>query len=516
MASLSLSSPSSAPVLEPPGEVPPPKSPHHAVISVRGWGEDRPGIAHSMTQIAVQHGAEVLDVTQFILKGSLLFAFTVDVGAGRGGPSGVSSLNLLHQLQRCASDLRLKLDFHFPDADEQDADFVDAAPAVLSSQSVNDVGVLVRRTSSSTAADPGESRDHVGFVFPGPPQRHDLVLSIVSPHPHGFPPRLLYSLDEILAKSGVVVREMEHRSDNKRESTGMYTKMALVLSCPRSVALSSLVVGGRAPSTILRGQEVPRAASLEQQRQTSSQGPPTNLPETSHSLPPDTTSHSLTEAYIRETREERTMTTSSLLSVAREFGVSVTLRRDEMPSRPNGRSLVVFSLSQVLCPYDVVDEVVKEHMRRKNGHVASKPSTNDSSNTNAMENAGVSKLKDIPVDSMRKFLERIEFTPGAQLVCSTLKKLGAKLAILTACPMKEVADSVGKLLDFDYVLCKEAEVVEGDGGELVFAGRYVESDLGGVQMRKTDLLQLMAEREVRFVGYVIFVVLQYGRVVTQR
>merc|ERR1719453_1790245 len=56
------------------------------------------------------HDCQVVDITQFLLEGMLVFTFNLDVGEG-------SSFKLMKDLRHCSDALGMDLDFHFPDAE---------------------------------------------------------------------------------------------------------------------------------------------------------------------------------------------------------------------------------------------------------------------------------------------------------------------------------------------------------------------------------------------------------------
>ena len=91
---------------------------------------------------------------------------------------------------------------------------------------------------------------------------------------------------------------------------------------------------------------------------------------------------------------------------------------------------------------------------------ASSPDEGDSSGVldSPLDPAAVklTQLKGVSTLHVKAVLKRLEFTPGAEFVCKTLKRLGAKLAILTTTPIQEVADYIAKELGFDYVFCRRA------------------------------------------------------------
>lgn len=224
---------------------------------------------------------------------------------------------------------------------------------------------------------------------------------------------LLVELDAVLLANSCSLVEIRNRKDNKRVFNADYNKVQLHVSCPEGFMLSTLLFGG-------------------------SHGP-------------------------------------GLQEVAWKHSAEVTARWWDALSRPGGRSLVVFGLTDVLCPYCVLDEVVKEA-----GMDVSKVSKAEDK---------VKMLAGKSCDAVQKFIDRIEITPGARLVCGLFKRLGFRMAILTNTGMREVADHVKNLLGIDYAISKDLEVVDG-----VFTGRYA-GETSDIVFRKADILRLMADKE---------------------
>jgi len=342
------------------------------VMVFRVWGADEPGIAEAFMKVVVDHKCQVLDLAQFVLDGSLMFTFVLRVG-------DQSSMGLMKELTRSAKEHQLQLDFYFPDSCHLEG----ARPG----------GELVA------------------------------VVSVVSPKE--ITPALLCGLDSVLNEHGCVVKEIEHRCDNKKEINGEYNKVEIRVSCPPRLKLATLAVGA-----------------------------PTANGESS----------------------------TGLQKVAWEHGAEMTIRWWDAMNRPNGKSLVVFGLSNELCTCRVLDEVLKE----AGLDPGSVPAEGSIEKQNELK---VAMLKGKSTQVVQKVIDRLEFTPGARLVCSALKRLGFRLAILTNVGVKKIAEHVKRELGMDYVMSRDAEVVDG-----LFTGKYT-GELTDVRFRKADLLMLMAERE---------------------
>jgi len=249
------------------------------------------------------------------------------------------------------------------------------------------------------------------------------VLSIVTPRE--ITPALLCEVDKVLCENKCVVDQIDHRSDNKRENNGEYNKVEIRMICPYGLKLSTLSIG-----------------------------PPT---------------------------AEGGKASRGLQEVLWDHGAEMTIRWWNALNRPNGKSLVVFGLSNELCPYDILDEVLRE--------AGLDPGAAEGAEGADIVDKKVSLLAGVRPEVIDRVVERMEFTKGAKLVCEFLKRMGFRLAILTNHAIRKAADRAKRALGFDYVISRELEVVDG-----VYTGKYT-GDLSDVRFRKEDLLKLMADRE---------------------
>jgi len=356
------------------------------VVGVIGRGNDGPGIADAFLKVAVDNSCQVLDMVQFLMEGTLVFTFVLELNKS-------SSVKVLQEMLDTGKSRGLKMDLHFQHQQEADVASMNAAS-----------------------------------------------ISIVSPNT--ITPSLLHGLDSILAQLGCVCHEIEHRSDNKAENNGECNKLQLRVSCPPGLKLTTLYTGG------------PQAQAL---------------------------------------------CAGGLQKVAAAHGAVVTVRWWDAMSRPNGKSLVVFELSSVLCPYDVLDEMLKEAgvdpavaVTASDGaecHAEGDGGEQQPGKSLGEVKAKVGLLQGQSTSIVRKVLERLQLTPGARLVCGALKAMGFRLAILTRTGCREVAEHVRLQLGIDYVMAQELESKDG-----MFTGA-LGGEASGVRFRKSDLLKLMADRE---------------------
>jgi phosphoserine phosphatase SerB len=167
-----------------------------------------------------------------------------------------------------------------------------------------------------------------------------------------------------------------------------------------------------------------------------------------------------------------------------KFNAELVVRPWSAMSRPNGRSLVVFGLSDVLlsgCPLD--------DLLRKSGK---DPASLDMTGANGLEqyNRKVHALAGCEASIMQEVVDELEFTTDAEFVCRCLKAMGFRLAILSSAGCKLIANTVKERFGMDYVLSRDLEV--DDEGK--FTGDFA-GEVKDMKFQKTDFLHLMAEKE---------------------
>mmetsp|Transcript_59833 Transcript_59833/g.142526 ORF Transcript_59833/g.142526 Transcript_59833/m.142526 type:complete len:873 (+) Transcript_59833:52-2670(+) len=373
-------------------------------LIVRGWGGDKPGISLACVKVVQSHDCAVLDMSQFLMHGALMFTCVLQV-------KDASLETLQKDLRECFTAQGLQLDF--------------------------------------SVCGPG----HIAPF--GRDEGREAVAYLVSAEPISL--GLLYDLDSVLCEHGCILREIEHRSDNKKENNTEFDKLQMRITCPPGLKLSTLLMGDANPQAVVNG-----SACLGSGK--------------------------------------------GLHAAASRCGAQITLRWWNAMNTPHGKSLVVFGLSDVLCPYDVLDQVLLEAGLTPSGKADGKDPLNADSKFERQTSPGglqvkekVAMLKGTKREVVDKVVEKLEFTPGARLVCSSLKRMGFRLAILTKTGVKEVAEHVKRELGIDYAICQELEVVDG-----AFTGKYA-GTVADVNLAKADVLRLMAERESIEYGDVIVV-----------
>eukprot|EP00931_Biecheleriopsis_adriatica_P074466 TRINITY_DN48517_c0_g1_i1.p1 TRINITY_DN48517_c0_g1~~TRINITY_DN48517_c0_g1_i1.p1 ORF type:complete len:903 (+),score=234.49 TRINITY_DN48517_c0_g1_i1:242-2710(+) len=175
----------------------------------------------------------------------------------------------------------------------------------------------------------------------------------------------------------------------------------------------------------------------------------------------------------------------NLRKICSNHAAEVAVREWEGMDRPNGKSLVVFGLSDVLCPNDVLDSVLMEA-----GVDPATIKAEEGEHSANIARAKVAALRGKDARCLHRAAENLEFTPGARLVCQSLKEIGFRLAVLTNTGCKLIVERVKKELSLDYAISRDLEVGEDGTFTGQYAGNHKEE-----AFNKNDYLQLMAERE---------------------
>jgi len=156
-------------------------------VVFRGWGLDQPGIAHALLTVVVECDCKVLDYAQFLLEGSLMFTFVLNV-------DDQSSMKLMKALTKSAHDFSMQVNFHFPESDALHSEDVGKPEALISLVSLNKLS-----------------------------------------------PALLLDIDTVLCQHECVVHDIDHRSDNNMENSREYNKFAVRVGCPAGLSFPACI-----------------------------------------------------------------------------------------------------------------------------------------------------------------------------------------------------------------------------------------------------------------------------------
>jgi len=167
-----------------------------------------------------------------------------------------------------------------------------------------------------------------------------------------------------------------------------------------------------------------------------------------------------------------------------EENAEVFVRRFDDLSKPKRHSLVVLGCSDVVVPYDILDKILE-----KAGVQC--PDSGGVSPWHAVKKK-IAALKGVNVSVLDEVADNLQYTPGAKLVCASLKALGFKVALITGSAPTRIANRVKKDLGVDYAIAQQVAVDE-DG--------LMTGEIGGAlgqlmdEFRKVDMIHLLADRE---------------------
>lgn len=162
---------------------------HVLVVDVRGL--NGVGITDAfVTAIkGAGQGCKILDIIQYVIEGSLSITFMIEMGED-------SSMRLMQDMLRVARELKMQLDFRFPDRKEER----DISPVEAKEDNILSMAIVL-----------------------------DRALSI----------DMVYELFEFLAGHSCQILEIEHCSDSKMERSKELTKIDVRISAPSDLSAST-------------------------------------------------------------------------------------------------------------------------------------------------------------------------------------------------------------------------------------------------------------------------------------
>lgn len=174
-----------------------------------------------------------------------------------------------------------------------------------------------------------------------------------------------------------------------------------------------------------------------------------------------------------------------LFELGAGLGVDVAFQRESLMRR--SRRLVVFDMDSTLIQQEVIDELAKHAGKYEEVKAITKRAMGGGMDFAESLRQRVALLKGTKVSAFDHVIENLIYTPGAKELCSVLKKLGYRLAVISGGftrVTKHVRNELG--LDYDYANTLE----ERDG---VFTGRTV--GMVVTAQKKADLLMSIAQQE---------------------
>lgn len=182
--------------------------------------------------------------------------------------------------------------------------------------------------------------------------------------------------------------------------------------------------------------------------------------------------------------DERSMR-AQLLQISTEMGVDISFHVDDIYRR--NRRLVVFDMDSTLIQAEVIDELAKEAGVGSEVAAITAAAMRGELDFRQSLTRRVALLAGLPEATLERVADRLCLTEGAELVTSTLKRLGYKIGIISG-----GFDYFGKRLQvqlgFDYMFANRLEIADG-----YLTGRVVGEIVDGP--RKAALLHQIAALE---------------------
>merc|ERR1719387_1462552 len=177
-----------------------------------------------------------------------------------------------------------------------------------------------------------------------------------------------------------------------------------------------------------------------------------------------------------------------LLATGKENGADIALQ-EESVERWN-RRLIVFDMDSTLIQQEVIDELAKlAGVEAKVKEITDRAMSGEIDFFGSLKER-VALLKGHDAERLFSHVKRnLIFTPGAEQLCSTLKRLGYKMAVISG-GFLPVAREVQKVLGLDYAFANTLEVDRKTG---LLTGRTTGPVV--TPQRQRALLSMIAEVE---------------------
>lgn len=174
-----------------------------------------------------------------------------------------------------------------------------------------------------------------------------------------------------------------------------------------------------------------------------------------------------------------------LLQISMEIGVDISFHVDDIYRR--NRRLVVFDMDSTLIQAEVIDELAKEAGVGEAVAAITAAAMRGELDFRQSLTRRVALLAGLPEETLATVAARIRLTDGAELVTSTLKRLGYKIGIISG-GFDYFGRRLQEQLGFDYMHANRLEIVDGR-----LTGRVVGEIIDGP--RKAALLREIAAAE---------------------
>lgn len=173
------------------------------------------------------------------------------------------------------------------------------------------------------------------------------------------------------------------------------------------------------------------------------------------------------------------------LQISMEIGVDISFHVDDIYRR--NRRLVVFDMDSTLIQAEVIDELAKEAGVGEAVAAITAAAMRGELDFRQSLTRRVALLAGLPEETLATVAARVRLTDGAELVTSTLKRLGYKIGIISG-GFDYFGRRLQDQLGFDYMHANRLEIVDGR-----LTGRVVGEIIDGP--RKAALLREIAAAE---------------------
>ncbi|HHY54064.1 MAG TPA: phosphoserine phosphatase SerB [Chloroflexi bacterium] len=176
---------------------------------------------------------------------------------------------------------------------------------------------------------------------------------------------------------------------------------------------------------------------------------------------------------------------AQLLQISMEIGVDISFHVDDIYRR--NRRLVVFDMDSTLIQAEVIDELAKEAGVGEQVAAITAAAMRGELDFRQSLTQRVALLAGLPETTLAHVAGRIQLTDGAELVTSTLKRLGYKIGIISG-GFDYFGKRLQEQLSFDYMYANRLEIVDGR-----LTGRVLGPIIDGA--RKAAILREIAAAE---------------------
>ncbi|MFM7584076.1 MAG: phosphoserine phosphatase SerB, partial [Caldilinea sp.] len=176
---------------------------------------------------------------------------------------------------------------------------------------------------------------------------------------------------------------------------------------------------------------------------------------------------------------------SRLLQISQDLGIDVSAHVDDIYRR--NRRLVVFDMDSTLIQAEVIDELAKEAGVGDEVAAITAAAMQGELDFRQSLIRRVALLRGLPESTLAAVAARLRLTDGAELVASTLKRLGYKTGIISG-GFDYFGLRLQRQLGFDYLYANQLEIVGG-----MLTGNLLGEIVDGP--RKAALLRQIAAAE---------------------